>query len=334
MSSAITGGGGGSQQSVVTINSPGILSPTSPEYGGEASSLIPSPLPPFESIDWNAHPKGLEDLIESTDIKAYFAQPDIPGHVNKAIILITDAFGWKLPTFRLIADTIAKRTQALVLIPDLIEGGLYPTSPQLISPPKPPPPNQTYLSQFSTFLSTTLSYASTIPSVATFMTKFSDDSILQKIDTILLSLVQNFHIDPLKIGVQGYGWGGNISLRLGGRYPPSPSSPPSPTNPPRIACFSISDPTNISGVFLMRKIKVNSLWCLSRTEHSAFPLAFREATEKTLREKGKEVESGFAWFDGVPFGYASRGHWGDKDMVRAADESLGRACEFFNANLK
>ncbi|KAJ3104379.1 hypothetical protein HDU96_008946 [Phlyctochytrium bullatum] len=304
----------------------------------------------FRAVLWTGTPTGEERNVGRTSVMAYFAAP-LSGKTDRAIILLTDAFGWKLPTFRLIADELAHRTHSLVIIPDLLEGGLYLTSPQLIAPPPPKPPQPPSLfTTFTTFVSQSLSYASTLPNLANVLTRFTESTVLPILDRILCSLVADHGIDPNRIGVQGYGWGGNLAIALGGRYNPSelpavtaPSTgAPTTTPPPRIACFSVADPTHLTGIFSIRKLKVPSLWCVTSQDHSGFPLAFRVAAERTLMVEKKTAPGGagsgtaFVVFDEMPPGFASRGHWGQepRGIAEAADEALERACEFFREMLR
>ncbi|KAI8851395.1 hypothetical protein BC829DRAFT_441563 [Chytridium lagenaria] len=283
----------------------------SPDQFTFPSALSPSTVPltslperPHEAVAWNSEPVGTERVFGSLGVWAYEACPKESTH--RAIVLITDAFGWKLPTFRLIADALSKQTNALVIIPDLLSGGLYPTSPHLIAPPPKPTKSATLFTSVTSFISQTITYAISMPQLASMLSRFPESLVLPVLDDILVSLVRDHGISPNHIGVQAYGWGGNLAVQLGGRYPPTKSS-----DPPRISCFSVSDPSHIPGLVDIRKLKVPSLWCYLDVDHAGFSRAFREATEKALKEKNLGEFVGF-WnadvgeVEDLPVGFASR----------------------------
>ncbi|KAF2849029.1 dienelactone hydrolase family protein-like protein [Plenodomus tracheiphilus IPT5] len=53
---------------------------------------------------------------------------------ERAILIITDIFGWKLPNIRIIADHYAKEANATVYVPDLFEGEVV--DPDALSNPE------------------------------------------------------------------------------------------------------------------------------------------------------------------------------------------------------
>eukprot|EP00026_Physarum_polycephalum_P012877 Phypoly_transcript_13222.p1 GENE.Phypoly_transcript_13222~~Phypoly_transcript_13222.p1 ORF type:complete len:251 (+),score=49.99 Phypoly_transcript_13222:304-1056(+) len=61
---------------------------------------------------------GSETKIEGLDV--YVSEPPTP--TDKAVLLISDAFGWKLPNSRLLADYYAKEANVKVFLPDFFEG--------------------------------------------------------------------------------------------------------------------------------------------------------------------------------------------------------------------
>ncbi|KAJ3205826.1 hypothetical protein HDU67_008620 [Dinochytrium kinnereticum] len=296
------------------------LSPASSFIGSSYCSPSASPTN-CESIEWRDEPRGKESLVGNTGIWAYFSVPEMEVKSDSAVVLITDAFGWKLPTFRLIADHIANRTHSLVVIPDLLEGGLYSTAPHLINPPSSK--HKHPVKYIASLVSSTYTFAKAIPSLVATLTKFPESKALSLIDDVFFSLISDYGISSHRIGVQGYGWGGNLAVQLAGRHK-------SLSDVPHVRCISISDPTHISGLPAVRSVKVPSLWCCSTQDHAAFPVGFREAIEKVMREKGWGLDEAEFWVagKGCGVGFASRGFWGGS-TARGADEAVDRAVEFF-----
>ncbi|KAJ3164409.1 hypothetical protein HK101_000436, partial [Irineochytrium annulatum] len=125
------------------------LSSLSFHHRGSNKLAFPTPPAPlahddveYEAVAWSdGRPRGKEMSIGESGVRGYFAIPRgwKKGGTHAAVVIVTDAFGWKLKTFRIIADTIARNAGVMVVIPDLLEGGLYLTSPQLIDPPESNP---------------------------------------------------------------------------------------------------------------------------------------------------------------------------------------------------
>ena len=65
-------------------------------------------------------PKGEVETLH--DLPCYTTNPpnDLPP--KGIILIIPDAFGWKLPNTRVLADNYAARLQCRVLLPDLMDG--------------------------------------------------------------------------------------------------------------------------------------------------------------------------------------------------------------------
>ncbi|KAJ3127771.1 hypothetical protein HK101_005527, partial [Irineochytrium annulatum] len=152
------------------------------------------------------------------------------------------------------------------------------------------------------------------------------------------SLVTWHGVDPNRIGAIGYGSGGLLALRLAGRPPRDPSTPFSASNPPDISCVAFADPTNIPGLFDIRRIRVDTLWLLSSADSASFPAGLREAARAELAvrrpHQPRKLIADFVMFEDVAPGFATRGHWGDRvggdqRVASAADVGVGKCGDFF-----
>lgn len=65
-------------------------------------------------------PLGREDTVHG--VESYIAEPPDGALLAGIIVLIPDAFGWKLPNTRLLADTYARRGNYRVYIPEFMNG--------------------------------------------------------------------------------------------------------------------------------------------------------------------------------------------------------------------
>ena len=75
----------------------------------------------FSGASATGTPKGSTSTLHGE--QTYIALPASPASPARTIILYTDAFGLHLPNNLLLADALAARTHARVLVPDLIPGG-------------------------------------------------------------------------------------------------------------------------------------------------------------------------------------------------------------------
>lgn len=74
-------------------------------------------------------PTGRIDKLHGLD--CYIADAS-SGQPKGIVVIIPDAFGWKLPNNRILADQYAKRTNAQVLLPEFMNGA-HPRSPTRVS---------------------------------------------------------------------------------------------------------------------------------------------------------------------------------------------------------
>ncbi|KAJ1323401.1 carboxymethylenebutenolidase [Microdochium nivale] len=70
------------------------------------------------------HPKGAETKIHGLD--TYVAEPPSGTTPKGIIVYITDAFGWRFPNNRVLADHYAQRGGYLVYVPDFMDGNAVP----------------------------------------------------------------------------------------------------------------------------------------------------------------------------------------------------------------
>ena len=64
-------------------------------------------------------PTGVVESIHGQ--QTYIANPP-SGDPRAIIVIIPDAFGWRLPNSRILADNYAKRANVRVLMPDVMNG--------------------------------------------------------------------------------------------------------------------------------------------------------------------------------------------------------------------
>jgi putative IMPACT (imprinted ancient) family translation regulator len=68
----------------------------------------------------DATPTGSEEVIHG--LPTYVAHPDAGVTPIGTVVLLTDAFGWKLRNTRALADAYAKRVPCTVYVPDFMDG--------------------------------------------------------------------------------------------------------------------------------------------------------------------------------------------------------------------
>jgi dienelactone hydrolase len=74
----------------------------------------------FKGHIHEGEPKGKEEKIHGRD--CYVAKPGGDIAPKGIIVIVPDAFGWKLVNIRLLADTYASHGGYLVYLPDFMDG--------------------------------------------------------------------------------------------------------------------------------------------------------------------------------------------------------------------
>lgn len=68
-------------------------------------------------------PQGHEEVVHG--LETYVAIPELGTAPLGTVIIIPDAFGWKLRNMRVLADAYARNVPCVVYIPDVMAGGFF-----------------------------------------------------------------------------------------------------------------------------------------------------------------------------------------------------------------
>ncbi|KXJ85887.1 Alpha/Beta hydrolase protein [Microdochium bolleyi] len=152
------------------------------------------------------HPKGAETRIHGLD--TYVAQPPSGTTPKGVIVYIADAFGWRFPNNRVLADHYAQRGGYLVYVPDFMGGGAIPAH-GLTLMDAVMAPSKTWA---DTLLWKPWYVLQMLPSMASFM--YSNRPQLRR--PLVVNFLTALRTSPppfettrkLRIGAAGFCWGG------------------------------------------------------------------------------------------------------------------------------
>jgi len=119
------------------------------------------------------------------------------------------------------------------------------------------------------------------------------------------------------IGAIGFCWGGHSVLYLAGLG--------------LIDNGAVAHPSFVMGTELLEKVQVPFLF-LCAEEDQMFPLELQETAKKIMAEKKEAsgLESKFVFYPGTKHGFAVRGVMSDEVSVKAAEDAVKQAVEWWN----
>jgi len=241
-------------------------------------------------------PSGEETVVGG--VNSYIAKPKKATH--SAVVIATDVFGYALPNVRYIADQMAEAGGFLVVVPDIFSGTAVPAE---LLPVMEENPNAMELPQVKTALDT-------------FRAKHGDiASKLTIIEAVIKELKEKHGI--LKVGVQGYCYGGKIAVLLAGK-------------PDKVDAFATAHPSRLT-VEEIEAIQKPGLFCCAEIDQTFTP-DLRAKTEEVLNKKG--LPNKFVDYKGMVHGFAIRGNSKVENVAASAKDALQQAVSFFSQYLQ
>jgi len=244
-------------------------------------------------------------LINFNGITSYFARPDA-GTTQSAVVILTDVFGCTLLNTQLIADTIAKETGFLCVIPDLFNGD--PVSGNLTLFDTDP---SNFFEKISWIIQLLFAMTKFLP----WMYRHKHSKKLPMIHSFLKSLRDKENIK--KVGVIGYCYGGKLAIALAGEKD-------------KIDAYVVAHPSSLSIPADIEAIQKPGLY-LCAEDDMMFNLSAKATTEKILKRKNIKAE--FQLYHGTKHGFAIRGRESDPVVCEAKKAALQEAIQFFKEEL-
>jgi len=242
-------------------------------------------------------PSGEDSVLGG--VNSYVAKPKKSTH--SAIVIATDAFGYALPNVRLIADKMAEGG-FLVVVPDIFNGNAVPAD---------------ILQIFES--ENDLKAAMELPEVKTalgdFRTKHGDVAPKVSILEEVIKELREKH-GIVKVGVQGYCYGGKIAVLLAGKSD-------------KIDVFATAHPSRLSEEEL-NAIQKPGLFCCAEIDQT-FTQDVRKQAEEILNKKG--VPNKFVDYKGMIHGFAIRGDSKVENIASSAKDALQQSVSFFKQYL-
>jgi len=150
-------------------------------------------------------PIGTEETIHG--LPTYVARPN--GTPKGLVIMITDAFGWKLPNARVLADKYSERGDLLVYVPDFMNGhGAEPNILTLVN----------HLIAPASWFATIFYKPYYLLRAAAWIIPWFYFCRLVKSSPIVFEFFRALRTSPetanMKIGAAGFCWGGKFTVQL------------------------------------------------------------------------------------------------------------------------
>ncbi|KAK4129702.1 alpha/beta-hydrolase [Parathielavia appendiculata] len=155
-------------------------------------------------------PTGREKTIHS--VPTYVVTPDPGVTPLGTVVILTDAFGWKLRNTRALADAYAKRVPCTVYVPDFLEGRAIPESTLPLLEAKPPPPTANLLTRALDKVRTSLSLLFLLPILVRLFLHNRRALAYPRIQAFMTA--QRTAFPSTKLGVAGFCWGGLHAVLL------------------------------------------------------------------------------------------------------------------------
>jgi dienelactone hydrolase len=227
---------------------------------------------------------------------------------DKIIVVLTDIFGWKMNSIRLIADTLAKGTNHQVIIPDFFKGDSLPT---MIDEALQPTEGTSIFTRAKNMFSA-------VGQAAPWFIKHRE-AVSRPIVEGFLKQLRAQHPNGKVAGI-GYCWGGRYAL-LGTHEQAEGQAP-------LIDCAVLCHPSLTSDAEFAAAKRPISLQIGDKDQ--AMSMSKVEAARKIIAERSM---SQTIIYPGQKHGFASRGSQKDPETVKAYNKCNQDAIAFFKANL-
>lgn len=239
---------------------------------------------------------------------AYFKASPVPS--NRAIILLSDIFGLKIPNAKLLADRYSEKLGCDVWVPDLFEGN-PPFTPEQLAPvihdvPNTPTPFWSKIKFTGTILTS-------LPKLMGIRSNLVDNRIVTFGRRIKLEKKYE------KIGVIGFCFGGSMVVRLG--------------STDIFDSAVVAHPGRISAKEI-QAMRIPTSWICAE-EDRTFPPSLRKEAETIFKRKHEidKLEYEFKDYKGTVHGFAARPNLEIPVVKQAFEASFEQTIAWFNKTL-
>lgn len=247
------------------------------------------------------------EIKEVGGVSAYFA-PSTSHTSNKAIIVISDIFGWEFVNARLYADELAKQTGFLVVLPDMMKG--YAFSTDVLQKPTGLIQNVVQKAKF----------AGLIYDFGKLRYNLKDKDVLDIGLAVIQDLRSNYGIKS--IGVHGFCFGGKYSTLLGHRGPEQSASP--------IQAYAAGHPSFLSLPGDITNLDPNIPGFLQLAESD---MMVTDKMKVQIEELKKDLKLKTKVYPGTKHGFCLKSNEDDEKERDIAAEATTDAADFFKASL-
>ncbi|KAM7222229.1 protein AIM2 [Rhypophila decipiens] len=157
-------------------------------------------------------PRGREEILYG--LPTYVTGPEPGIRPLGTVVIIPDAFGWRLLNTRALADVYAQRVPCIVYVPDFMNDHSPPQKFMILSEAKPPA-NSSLLRRVFSGLWTTIRV---LPLLLSFAIHNRPSKVKPRIQSFIRSVrgttISPAQSSPTPLAVAGFCWGGPYTVRL------------------------------------------------------------------------------------------------------------------------
>ncbi|KAM7198236.1 hypothetical protein V8F20_006263 [Naviculisporaceae sp. PSN 640] len=157
-------------------------------------------------------PRGREEILHG--LPTYVTWPDPGVRPLGTVVIIPDAFGWKLLNTRALADVYAQRVPCIVYVPDFMDGHAPPQKFMTLCEYKPAP-NASLVKRFFSYLWTGIRI---LPMFLNFYLHNRPGKAEPRIYDFLHAVrghtISPAQSSPTPLAVAGFCWGGSFAVKL------------------------------------------------------------------------------------------------------------------------
>ncbi|KAJ3119269.1 hypothetical protein HK098_005622 [Nowakowskiella sp. JEL0407] len=250
-------------------------------------------------------PAGTETKLGSLDCYLARANPSSETPSENAILMLSDAFGWKLNNARLVADAYANEGFDCYL-PDFHSGSSIST--ELLS-------TSTGSSSLFSSVQLVFKYVKAMPSLLSWLPAHNPEVTFPLLDIALTELREKIGVK--KLAAFGYCWGGRYAILLGGANP-------------KVEAVVAFHPSLVQFPKDVEEIKVPSSFQLAESDvfFSSARVSQTETILKTNLEKYEVV-----LYKGTSHGFSMRGNEMYELIKKARDDAHARAITFIKSGV-